>query len=469
MPQAANPSPADWAALQDAITGEVMKPGSPGYDEARRPAIARFRDSRPQAVVFCATAGDVAEALSVARRFRLPAVPRSGGHCFAGRSSTAGMVIDVTPMRSVSVADGPATTGSTTTGSATIGAGARLGEVYDALAGHGLTIAAGCGPGVGIAGLALGGGLGILGRRYGLTCDQLLAARVVRADGQLTACDDDHASDLFWGLRGGGTGTFGVVTSLTLRTVPAPAGTVFHLTWPHDHAGRVIRAWQEWAPAGPDELAASLLITAAGTGVPAVNVFGALLGGEATAARLLGGLATAIGTDPLSAHARSMASRDIKRYLAELGDHMSGGGPEEGHSFVKSEFFSRPLPDGAVAALVAGFGRDRRPGQARELDFSPWGGAYNRVSAQATAFPHRDARFLLKHSVTVSPAGDRPAARGWLARSWAAVHPWGTGGAYPNFPDPDLPDPGRACYLGNYDRLRQVKARYDPDGFFGSL
>ena len=118
---AASPSPADWAALQAAIAGEVIRPGSPRYDQARRPAIARFHDARPQAVVFCATAGDVAEALAVARRFRLPAVPRSGGHCFAGRSSTAGMVIDVTPMRSVSVAGGPATTGSAATGSATTG------------------------------------------------------------------------------------------------------------------------------------------------------------------------------------------------------------------------------------------------------------------------------------------------------------------------------------------------------------
>ena len=338
--------------------------------------------------------------------------------------------------------------------------------MYDALAGHGLTIAAGCGPGVGIAGLALGGGLGILGRQYGLTCDQLLAANVVRADGELTACDDGRASDLFWALRGGGTGTFGVVTSLTFRTVPAPAGTVFHLTWPHDHAERVIRSWQGWAPAGPDELAASLLITAAGTGPPVVNVFGALLGRPPAAARLLADLATAIGTDPLSARIQSRPNREIKRYLAELGDHMSGGGPEAGHSFVKSGFFARPLPDGAIAALVAALGRDRRSGQARELDFTPWGGAYNRVAARATAFPHRDARFLLKHSVTVSPGGDRAAARDWLARSWTAVHPWGTGGVYPNFPDPDLADPGHAYYLGNYDRLRRVKARYDPAGFF---
>jgi FAD/FMN-containing dehydrogenase len=389
------------------------------------------------------------------------------------------MVIDVTPMRSVSV----------TGGVATIGAGARLGEVYDALAGQGLTIPAGCGPGVGIAGLTLGGGLGILGRTHGLTCDSLLAAQVVLADGQTVACDDTQARDLFWALRGAGHGTFGVVTSLDFRTVPEPATTAFHLTWPYDHAERVIRAWQEWAPAAPGELAASLLITAAGpepastgpastgpastgpasTGAASVNVFGAMLGDEAATMRLLGKLASEAGPGPLSAHTQSKPYREVKRYLAELGDQMAGTGQEnqEGHSFVKSGFFRRPLPDGAVAALVAGFGRDLPPGQARELDFSPWGGAYNRVAADATAFPHRDALFLLKQSVTVRPDGNRAAARDWLGRSWTAVHPWGSGGAYPNFPDPDLPDPGRAYYLGNYDRLRQVRARYDPAGFFG--
>jgi FAD/FMN-containing dehydrogenase len=457
-----NPSPADWAALRARIAGEVVTPGSPGYDQARKPAIARFHDTRPQAIVFCATAGDVAEALSMARTSGLPAVPRGGGHCFAGRSSGPGMVLDVTPMRSVSVTDGVAT----------IGAGARLGAVYDTLARQGLTIPAGCGPGVGIAGLALGGGLGILGRTHGLTCDSLLAARVVGADGRTTAGDDGSASDLFWALRGAGNGTFGVVTSLDFRTVPEPATTAFHLTWPYEHAERVIRAWQDWAPAAPGELAASLLITAASTESastrpPEVNVFGAMLGDEAATTRRLGELAGHAAPDPASAPTKPLPYRDTKRYLAELGGQMSAAGPGEGHSFVKSEFFRRPLPDGAVAALVAGLRRDRRPGQARELDFSPWGGAYNRVAADATAFPHRDALFLLKHSVTVSPADGQAAARDWLARSWAVVHPWGSGGAYPNFPDPDLADPGRAYYLGNYDRLRQVKARYDPEGFFG--
>src|SRR5918993_2480202 len=219
-------APPDWDALRSVIAGNVVLPGSSEHDSVRKPAIALFQDARPQAVVLCRTPTDVSETISFAIRYGLPTATRSGGHCFAGHSSTHGIVIDVSPMRSVSVSGGVAT----------VGAGARLGEVYDALDEHGLTIPAGCGPDVGIAGLTLGGGVGILGRRHGLTSDNLLGAQVVLADGSIVECDEHRESDLFWALRGSGGGNFGVVTSLVFRTVPAPPATAFHLTWPHAYA-----------------------------------------------------------------------------------------------------------------------------------------------------------------------------------------------------------------------------------------
>jgi FAD/FMN-containing dehydrogenase len=196
----------DWGALQRAIEGDVVLPGSADYGSVRKPVMARFELVRPLAVVRCATPADVAATLAVARRLRLPTAIRSGGHSVAGRSSTDGIVLDVTPMRSVAVAEEVAT----------VGAGVRLGDLYDELAEHGLTIPAGCGSSVGIAGLTLGGGLGILGRKHGLTCDHLLRAQVVLADGRVVECDEHH--DLFWALRGAGGGHFGVVTSLVFRT-----------------------------------------------------------------------------------------------------------------------------------------------------------------------------------------------------------------------------------------------------------
>jgi FAD/FMN-containing dehydrogenase len=213
-----------WGALRDSISGEVVLPGSSTYHTVRKSAIANFHGSHPQAVVRCQTPEDVSQTVSFARRHGLHVVPRSGGHCFAGRSSTEGIVVDVSPMDSVSVSDD---------GVAAVGAGTRLGGVYEVLDEHGLAIPAGCGPSVGIAGLTLGGGLGVLGRKHGLTSDSLLAARVVLADGRVVGCDGDREPDLFWALRGSGGGNFGVVTSLAFETVPAPSATASHLTWPH--------------------------------------------------------------------------------------------------------------------------------------------------------------------------------------------------------------------------------------------
>jgi len=452
-------SAADLAALQGAIAGDVVLPGSPAYESVRRPPIARFHDIRPQAVVLCRTPMDVVEAISFARRSGLGTATRSGGHCFAGRSSTRGIVIDVSPMHSVSVQDGVAT----------VGAGARLGEVYDAVEPDGVTIAAGCGPSVGIAGLALGGGLGILGRKHGLTCDQLVRAQVVLADGRVVECDEHQHDDLFWALRGAGGCQFGIVTLLVFRTVPAPTATTLHLIWPHTHAAAVIEAWQAWAPDAPDELAASLLVTAAGDvdELPSVHVFGAMLGTEDDAAELLGELVVRAGADPSSTSLSQHSFRAAKCHLAEHGPGEGSSPPGDG--FSKSEFFRRPLPRDAIAALMEHLSDGRTPGVVRVLDFTPWGGAYNRIRPDATAFVHRAERFLLKHDVVVAAdvaSEERGAARYWLARSWGLVHPWGSGGVYPNFPDPDLEDWASAYHATNYDRLLRVKATYDPDNFF---
>jgi FAD/FMN-containing dehydrogenase len=145
----------------------------------------RFREVQPEAIVSCATAQDVAETIAFARRHRVDLVARSGGHSFAGLSTCRGIVADVSPMRSVVVSDGVAT----------VGAGARLGEVYSALQPHDLAIPAGTCPPVGVAGLTLGGGLGILGRRYGVTSDRLVGAEIVLSDGRIFSCDEHHEPD----------------------------------------------------------------------------------------------------------------------------------------------------------------------------------------------------------------------------------------------------------------------------------
>jgi FAD/FMN-containing dehydrogenase len=440
----------------DAFAGELVRPGAPGYD-AVRPAIGRFGGILPAAVVRCRVPADVSRAVSFAAGAGLPVAIRSGGHCFAGRSSTRGLLIDMSPMATVSASDGVAT----------VGAGARLGEVYDALSVHGVTLPAGCGPTVGIAGLTLGGGVGILGRTYGLTSDRLLGAELVLADGRVVTCDEQHHPDLYWALRGAGGGAFGVVTSLRFRPVPDAAATSFRLSWPATSAVSAAVAWQEWAPAGPDELAASLLVTATDRS-RMVTVSGAMLGAESDTMALLDQLVRRVGADPATTTVRAHEStRDTKRELARLGDQVHDA--RFGDPYCTSEFFARSLPAGTVAELVEHLERDVPPGQLRELDFMPWGGAYNRVGPSDTAFVHRGDRFLLKYSANVSPhasTADRAAAQRWLAQARSLGRPWGTGRAYQNFPDER--DQWSEAYHGtNLDRLVRIKRRYDPTGFFG--
>jgi FAD/FMN-containing dehydrogenase len=463
-------SPLDREALDGPLAGRVLLPGSDPYEAQYKAFNARFHELRPQAIVSCVTPQDVAEAISFARRHGVELVPRSGGHCFAGRSSTRGVVIDLTPMSAVSVSDGEAT----------VGAGARLGDVYEALQPHGVTVPGGTCPAVGIAGLALGGGLGILGRAYGTTSDRLVRAEIVLADGGLIECDENRHEELFWAVRGAGAGNFGVVTSFAFRTVPAPEVTNFHAAWPFSAAAAVIDAWQRWAPTGPDELAASLKVTLAGDvgRPPSVDVYGAFLGAESDARELLDTLVVLARADPHSTSCRLMSYPDTRRFWAELGVDEPGSAvtpqlqpPVTPYQFSKSEFFRRALPADAVAALLDAFSQTRAPGESRELDFMPWGGAYNRVAPDATAFVHREELFQLKHAAVVDPEAPLPekdAAHRWVARSWGAVHPWASGRVFQNFADPELADWPTAYYGTNYPRLLDVKARYDPTDVFRS-
>jgi FAD/FMN-containing dehydrogenase len=453
----------DWGALERLIEGNVVLPDSTAYAESRRTFNARYHGVEPSAIVSCADPHDVSEAILFARRHDLEIAARSGGHSFAGHSSTRGIVIDVTPMRSVVVSGAEAT----------IGAGARLGEVYEALQEHGLAIPAGTCPDVGVAGLTLGGGLGILGRKYGTTSDSLAGAEIVLADGRILRCDEHHDEELFWALRGGGAGTFGVVTSLVFRAVTAPDATNVHLAWPFTRAASVIEAWQSWAPDGPDELAASLKITASGdAGEPSVDVYGVVIGSRSDGDALFEELVARARSDPSFSSAQNLSFGATRRFWANLGKAGIDHEPETAepvHMFSKSEFFRRPLPPRVIDGLLRTFSQGRAVGESRELDFMPWRGAYNRVRTDATAFVHREERFQLKHAVVVGPdasASEKVAADRKATASWASVHPWGSGRVFQNFADPEL-DPWAEAYYGpNLDRLMRIKALYDPASVF---
>jgi FAD/FMN-containing dehydrogenase len=452
--------------LRKRVDGPVIEPGSVAYAALSKGNNARFDHLQPQAVVLCSTPADVAETVGFIRSQRLETATRCGGHCFAGRSSTPGLLIDVSAINSVSLSNGIAS----------IGAGARLGEVYSALLAQGMTIPGGSCPSVGIAGLTLGGGLGWLGRKYGLTSDHLIGAQIVVADGRILFCDEGHHADLFWALRGAGTGHFGVVVELLFQPLRAPqVATVFRLTWPFSHAARVVDAWLGWAGLAPDDMAASLVLRASEDPLelPSCEVFGMNLGARSDTVELLEAFTARLSPSPTSTLVQEMTYQEALRHWAErAGERLEAPrAPKTTRRYeaITSEFFAQPLPPEAVVALVDHLTRARVPGESREVDFSAWGGAYNRVSADATAFAHRDALYWIKHTAAVdgdAQAQEKLAGERWASRSWQTVRGWGTGHVFPNFPDPTLADWGHAYYGANYERLLEVKSRYDCHNVF---
>ncbi|WP_290862574.1 FAD-binding oxidoreductase [Hamadaea sp.] len=426
--------------------GVALQPESPDYDAVRRPVHAAYQDVRPRLIVRCRSVDDVVAGLAYAAASGDSVAVRGGGHCFAGRSSTDGVLLDLARLDGITV---------TSDGLATIGAGARLAHVYATLHAYGRTLPAGCGPTVGITGLTLGGGLGLLGRKHGLTCDRLVGAQVVLADGTVVDCDQAHEPDLFWALRGAGGGQFGVVTALRFETVPEPATTRVEAHWSGDGIGDVVVAWQTWAPDAPDDLTVNLTVDA-----QRATLFGAATLDEQTTRELLqeftkyAGVATTVELLP------DLPYHRLKQTFTEPEAGDGNNRPDR----MRSEFFARALSDGVLTSLLANLASplaslgEPGAGGRRRLSFTAMGGAYNRIAENATAFAHRGTRFLLEH---IGEATDP-----WVDRSRAIAHEDGTGRVYPNFPDPALDDWATAYHGSNYARLAAVKKAYDPHRFF---
>ena len=207
-----------------------------------------------------ARVADVQNAVRWARQQGIPLRARSGGHSYEGWSVVdGGLVIDVGGLTDIAV--------DTARGEAVVGAGVRLRDLYRRLADYGVAIPAGTCPGVGIAGLTLGGGIGFLSRQYGLTCDNLLAVELVGAQGDVLRASEEENPDLFWALRGGGGGNFGIATAFTFRVHRIGEVAVFEMTWPWDDVAEVLDAWQRWAPFADDRLTVGFAVPDPGAGV----------------------------------------------------------------------------------------------------------------------------------------------------------------------------------------------------------
>jgi FAD/FMN-containing dehydrogenase len=453
--------------LAAATRGPVLARGVPGYAQARLLYNERYDAVHPRAVLQAADAGDVQAALRWAASSGVRPLARSGGHSYAGFSTGGGaLVIDLAALNHVHVT--PDRT------HAQIGAGARLIDVYAAVTARGRDLPSGSCPGVGFAGIAQAGGLGLLARAYGTTADAVESLRIVTADGRHLTADDRSNADLFWACRGGGGGNFGVVTDLTVRLQPALQASTFFASWPWQQAAAVVAVWQQLAPHAPDQLYAICALSTAAS-QPTVRVFGQYLGDEAALPDLLAPLRAVPGmqlqtgsVSPMQAHmVWAGCSGDSLAACHTVGT--AGGATLPRAAFAaKSDYVVAPLPAAAIAGLVSAVeDRQRDPeGGTGALLLDPYGGAVNRVSADATAFVHRDALFAIQYLAYWTGPGGRSAATSWLDSAWTPMRPHVSGQAYVGYADPALDGWADAYYGANLPRLREVKRRYDPHGLF---
>jgi FAD/FMN-containing dehydrogenase len=443
-PQAAALSRRAARALRADVRGPVLLPRTPGYNRRRLIYNTRFDGIRPEAVVQPLDTRDVQAVVRWADRFDILLAARSGGHSYGGYSTTEkGVVVDLRRLRGVRVSNGRAT----------VGPGTPLIDVYSRLARSGLLVPAGSCPTVGIAGLALGGGHGLSGRRFGLTSDNLLAATVVTADGRARRVDGDTNEDLLWACRGGGGGNFGIVTSLTLQAHRTRRAAWFIVRFPWSQASEALVAWQRFAPHAPPALTSVFSLgTTGGAGDPSVTAAGQFYGPEARLRRLLGPLAGVSGASLSTGTDSTMGL--VRRW--------SGAGGRARFR-AKSDYFDEPLPPRARGIMIDWIERRQRaPSQGSgALLLDSYGGALNRPRPGATAFVHRDMLFSLQYLTYFGGGGQ--AANRWINGAWRALRPFASGQAYQNYIDPQLERWQRAYYASNLERLREIKGQVDPD------
>jgi FAD/FMN-containing dehydrogenase len=451
-------SPAvQFADLAAALRGELITPGDEGYDAARA-VYNGMIDKRPAAVARCRDTADVIAAVAFARANRMEIAVRGGGHNAAGFGTWDGaLVIDMSSMRSTTVDPERRTV--------RVDAGATWGDVDHATVAFGMATPSGFLASTGVAGLTLGGGIGYLSRRFGLTVDNLLSADVVLADGRFVTASATSHPDLFWALRGGG-GNFGVVTSFTFRCHDiGERGTVIGGPVIYDIADApdVMRWYRELVPALPEELSGWFgLIT-----IPPAPPFPEELWGRKACAIVWCYTGPHDRADEVLAPVRAFGSPLVVGLapmpftaLQSAFDPLYPAGLQW---YWRTDFF-REITDEAID-VHREFG-NRLPTGHSTMHLYPIDGAASRVASDATAFAYRDGGWAgVIVGVDPDPA-NAELISGWAKDYWEKLHPTSAGGAYVNFMMEEGEDRVQASYRDNYERLARIKHRYDPDNTF---
>ncbi len=442
----------DWAQLRRHVQGTLARPGDPTYDTVRRLQNPRYDDQRPLGVLSVATADDVATGVRFAQDHDLPVALRSGGHSYPGWSGGGrprALVIDCRPLDDVRL-DGT---------TATVGAGASLAHVYGEVGRRGRAIAGGSCPTVGFSGLTLGGGVGVLTRALGLTCDAVRSMRVVTADGTLRTASDDKEPDLFWALRGGGGGHLGVVTSFDVETSVAPTLSTIYLAWPFSAAREVIEAWQQWAPGADDRLWSTLKALGGEShrGEPTLLLSGTWTGPASAFEGRLAGLLDHVPA-PTSRVPHTRGYLDAMRAFA-------GSGAREAFAATSHVMYA-PLDAAGIGDLLDRVHLAQDSGlKEAGISIDALGGRVRDLQPGDTAFVHREALATVQYTATFPPGSARDADAYVHGFRDAMLPHWGDH-AYVNYADRTITD-YRAAYFGdNADRLGRVRTTYDPEHFF---
>jgi FAD/FMN-containing dehydrogenase len=441
------------ATLRSRLRGRALDAEDPDYDEVRALYNARI-DKRPRVIAQCADAADVAETVRFAKEAGLDLAVRGGGHNGPGLGSVEdGVLLDLSAMRGV-IVDPDART-------ARVLGGSLVGDVDHATGAFGLAAPFGIISTTGVGGLTLGGGLGNLTRKLGLSIDNVLGCDVVLADGSFVHANENEHQDLFWALRGGG-GNFGVVTAFTFRLSSVPSIVGGPTLWTLDRAPEILRWYREFLPGAPEDLGGWFAFLT----VPPVAPFP-----EELQLQKVCGVVWCYGGAPEDADEVFRSVRDLRPDLdglmtmpvSALNAAFDPLYPAGDQWYWRADFFDR-LSDEAIEAHVE-FAH-RLPTPQSTMHLYPVDGAASRVSADATAWAYRDAKWgQVMVGVDHDPA-KADELKEWTVAYWEALHPHSMGGAYVNMMMEEGDDRIRATYRGNYDRLAEVKRKYDPDNLF---
>jgi FAD/FMN-containing dehydrogenase len=436
------------AALSGRISGSVLRPHDLGYDDARAVHNGLI-DRKPALIVRCRTPEDVVAALTFAQRDELEVSIRGGGHNVAGRAVTdGGVMIDLALMRGVAVDPARRT--------ARVEGGAIWAELNDAAAEHGLAVTGGAVSTTGVAGYTLGGGLGWLMSKYGLAADNLLAVELVTADGEILEVDSSSHPDLFWALRGGG-GNFGVATSFTFRLHPLRTIVGGLIAHPIDAAPELLRFYRDAAADASDDLTvfAGLVHAPDGSGAKLAALVVFHTGDTANAEREL---------EPFETWGSPLVVQVGPMPYPVMNTILDAGYPAGALNYWLSSF-TRGLSDELIDTAVARFASVPSPMSAILLEH--FHGAVTRVAPTDTAVPHRDDGWNLLIPSVWTDAADTGANIEWTRETFAALRPHFGAGRWLNYLGDDQADDAvRAAYGANYERLLEVKRRYDPANVF---